>query len=387
MAIPFRQRVSAYFMSFLSLAMILGAAECANALEHLVLKREGVQFNVSGKVLIEATNGGLLLCSEDGTLWLVQPDEIVDRNKDETPFKGITHDKLAEQLLAEMPADFRVHKTAHYVICYNTSDTYAKWCGALFERLFRGFSTYWSHLGVKTKEPEFPLVALIFDSKENYARYARANNGIESAIGYYQLVSNQMVMYDLTGTEGLGRRGDLGSTALINRLLSQPRAEPLVATIIHEATHQLAYNSGLQVRLADNPFWVSEGLAIFFEAPDLKSAMGWRGIGNVNRSRLAQFKQYLRTRPRDSIVTLMAYDKRFHDPRGVLNTYSEAWALTYFLIRTRKDDYVKYLKMLAQKPPSVEDEPETRIAEFKAFFGSDLTKFDADFVRYMSRLR
>ena len=40
-----------------------------------------------------------------------------------------------------------------------------------------------------------------------------------------------------------------------------PDWERNVATIIHEATHQLAYNSGMQRRYADNPMWVSEGLA------------------------------------------------------------------------------------------------------------------------------
>ena len=33
--------------------------------------------------------------------------------------------------------------------------------------------------------------------------------------------------------------------------------ERTVATIIHEATHQLAFNSGLQVRFADNPLVVA----------------------------------------------------------------------------------------------------------------------------------
>ncbi len=363
-------------------------ATLGQAAEHLTLNRDGTELHVSGKVVVEADNGGLLLCAPDGNLWLVQPDEIVGRRKDDQPFKGLTHDQFAEQLLAELPANFHVHKTAHYLICYNTSKPYAEWCGALFERLFRGFNTYWSYLGIKPSDPPFPLVAIVFDSKESYARYARANNGIESAFGYYNPVSNHMIMYDLTGVEGFAKRGArLGSTALINRVLSQPGAEHMVATIVHEATHQLAYNSGLQARLAANPFWVSEGLAIFFEAPDLKSSKGWRGIGNVNQSRLFRFRAYLKERPRESIVTLLANDTRFRAPTGRLNTYAEAWALTYYLIRTRKKDYVKYLKMLGQKAPIVEDDAETRIAEFKAFFGSDLAKLDAAFVRYMSKLR
>ena len=53
-------------------------------------------------------------------------------------------------------------------------------------------------------------------------------------------------------------------------------------TIVHEAVHQLAYNSTLQRRMADNPYWVSEGLATYFESPDLNSLRGWRNIGAIN---------------------------------------------------------------------------------------------------------
>ena len=37
-------------------------------------------------------------------------------------------------------------------------------------------------------------------------------------------------------------------------------------TIIHEATHQTAYNVGVHARFADQPRWLVEGLAMMFEA-------------------------------------------------------------------------------------------------------------------------
>ena len=73
-----------------------------------------------------------------------------------------------------------------------------------------------------------------------------------------------------------------------------------MATIIHEATHQLAFNCGMQNRYADIPLWLSEGIAIYFETPDLRNKRGWRSIGSVNRVRLAEFRRYLRSRPSDS---------------------------------------------------------------------------------------
>ena len=69
----------------------------------------------------------------------------------------------------------------------------------------------------------------------------------------------------------------------------------MVATIIHEATHQLAFNRGLQARFADVPLWVSEGIALYFETPDLRNSRGWQTVGAVNRVRLDRFRQYLTT--------------------------------------------------------------------------------------------
>ncbi len=373
-------------------AFFVGVPETLFGMDHVSLKRNGTTKRVSGKVVVEVQNGGLLFCARDGVLWEIQPEEIAERDHDDDPFDPLSAAQVAENLLASLPAGFRVHHTAHYVICYNTSPAYAQWCGALYERLFRGFYTYWSHLGVDLVKPETPLVALVFASKDSYTEYKRRDLGEDAGamIGYYNMKTNRVNMYDLTGIEGLKRpRGRISSADRINQILQQPRAAPTVATIVHEATHQLAYNSGLQVRYADNPLWVSEGIAVYFEAPDLKSSKGWRGIGSVNRERLLRFRKYLRKRPADSLITLLSDHKRLKDPslERRFDAYAEAWALNYYLFKSRKEDYVRYLKALAKKQPIFDDDPKTRIAEFKAVFGSDLEMFDEDFVRYIRQRR
>jgi hypothetical protein len=195
-------------------------------------------------------------------------------------------------------------------------------------------------------------------------------------------------MFDLTGTKGLqGPVRRFTSTAQINSLLMQPDAERLVATIIHEATHQIAYNCALHTRYADIPQWVSEGLAVFFETPDLRSSQGWRNIGGVSASRLAQFRHYLATRPSDSLASLVQDDKRFRQAGTALDAYAEAWALHHFLITTRLNDFVRYLQKLSEKPLMIYDTPEERLAEFRRAFGDDLPALDADFLRYAGTLR
>ncbi len=360
------------------------------ALEHISFERNGQQQHLSGRVVVESQDGGVLLMTSDGALWAVQPEEIVRRKTDAAPFRLLSRAELAKQLLAEMPAGFATYDTAHYLICYNTSKAYAQWCGALYERLYRAFFTYWTQRGFELRDSEAPLVAIVFADRPTYIRYATQDlgEGAEAVIGYYNMRSNRVVMYDLTGVEGASTRADFTTSAAhINRILSRPQAERTVATIIHEATHQIAFNCGFQQRYADIPLWVSEGVAVYFETPDLESTKGWRRIGGVNRERLLQFRQYLRNRPSDSLVTLLANSKRLRNTETAPDAYAEAWALNYFLLRRRSQEYHKYLRMLSQKKPLINDTDEERLAAFQAAFGADLETLDREFIAYMRDVR
>jgi Protein of unknown function (DUF1570) len=369
-----------------ALTLALTAAR-APAIDFITRTNGGNTTELAGRVEVEAEDGGVLLLTRDGTLWPLPKEEIAGRRKDDTPFEPLDRDQLARQVVGELPAGFKVHSTKHYLICYNTSTAYAQWVGALYERLFTAFYNYWEQRGMQLHEPQFPLVALVFESREGFAQFARGEVGeaAQSMIGYYSLKTNRMVSYDLTGAAGVKVIGDLGTAARINTILSQPGAERTVATIVHEATHQVAFNSGLQVRYADLPFWVSEGIAIYFESPDLASAKGWRGIGRVNAVNLANFRKLAANKPPD-LPTLLTDDKRFRDGTTSADAYAQAWALTYFLIRTRGEAYAKYLQALGQYSPLGEVTADERIAEFKRAFGDDLAGLEAEFFRYMRRV-
>ena len=375
-------------------ALLLAAhmTVCAGAeqtVERVVFQRGGQEQTVEGRLLLTAQDGGVLLMAADGVLWAIPPDQQVKCSTEQKPFEPLSAEEMATRMLTDLPAGFDVYQTAHYLIFYDTSRAYAQWCGSLFERLYMAFTNYWSRRGFEIHEPEFPLVAIVFADRNAYLQYSRPEVGdaVDSIIGYYSLRSNRMVMYDLTGLQSSAhglRQAD--SAAQINALLRQPSASRQVATIVHEATHQIAFNCGLHTRYSDCPRWFSEGIAVYFETPDLASAKGWRGIGEVNLDRLAQFRHYLRRRPAVSLETLIRDDSRFLDPKQGLNAYAEAWSLTYFLLHRHADKYIEYMRALAVKQPLVEDGPERRLLEFREVFG-DLRKLDAEFTRYIERLR
>ncbi len=178
------------------------------------------------------------------------------------------------------------------------------------------------------------MVVLVFDSKASYLKYATQELGpaAESVSGYYNLMSNRVITFDLTGLEGATPDGQrVNRQTLIREMLGRPEAERNVATIVHEAVHQIAYNSGLQVRLADNPVWVSEGLAVFFESPDLNGDKGgWGTIGLINKHNYQSFLQYAPQRDEGSLVQLLTDDNRFRDPKTMAYAYGRKWAFNYF---------------------------------------------------------
>jgi hypothetical protein len=330
----------------------------------------------------------VLLEGRDGVIWPITGPQVREHSNTETPFSYFTTDELGAKLLEEFSSGFKLHKTDHYVICYNTSRTYAQWCGSLYERLNKAFLAYWENRQFELRQPP-PLVALVFQDKESYEQYGRpeVKDGIRTIIGYYSLRTNRIASFDLTG---LGNAANASASALmqrINQLLADPRAERTVATLIHEATHQLAFNSGLQTRFADVPLWYSEGLAMYFETPDPNNRRGWRTIGATNYTRLAQFRQYLAQRPPDSLLNLLINDHRLRDSAQADTAYAESWALCYFLIRTRKQKFIEYTARLSQKQPLEPVPPEQRLREFQEVFGHDLKELDRHFIRYVERMR
>ena len=355
-------------------------------MDHVTLRRDGRQLYADGRLILTAQDGGLLLLARDGLIWRILPTEVVRHTTDDAAFRAYPKEQMVKSVLAELPKGFDTYQTAHYLICYNSSRAYAQWCGSLFERLYAAFRNNWSRQGFELTDPEFQLVAVVFGDKPSYVRYAQKDLGdaADSIFGYYDMESNRMTMYDLAGVE-MGRSGRNVGEAQIRQFLASPDAPGAVSTIVHEATHQIAFNSGLHQRLSDCPKWFSEGIAMYCETPDLSRSKGWAGIGVVNRPRLAQFQQFFsQRRPVKSLKSLISNDKRLVTVDQAVDAYAESWALTYFLLHKHPKEYVAYLKVLSRKQPLVIDDEAKRLAEFEKHFGP-IDALETEFVNYMER--
>lgn len=384
------ERMSHRLFLLLCLLAFPAISRTAVALEHVLVNLNGQERKLSGEVVAEDSVGSMLLETDEGAIWQLMADTILKRTSDDEPLVPLDKQQLGQRLLEEMGPGFRLHESKHYVVVFNTTDKYAKWCSSLLERLQKGFLAFWKKRGCKVRAPKRPLAVLIFNNKASYINYAKAELGASAgnAIGYYSFQTNRIAMYDLTGSQALRREvTNRGSMKDISALLQKPKALPLVATIIHEATHQIAFNCGLQKRYVDNPIWLSEGMAAYFETPDLSSNRSWSGTDKVNYDRWNRFRKNVRAGKAANLKTLIATDDRLRNPRTAVDGYAEAWAWNYFLIKWHSKQYVKYLKMLADKPLLTPADPATRISEFKEHFGEDLNALEQEFVRRMSKIR
>lgn len=332
--------------------------------------------SVAGRVLLEAQDGGLLLEARDGRLWNVTPKQLQKYEKTDTEFRPLSAEELGEQLSREIAelgitTPTQVVVTKHYVICSTAGRKYAEWCGSLFERLYDAFQAYWKAAGLELREPEFPLPAIVLKDHAQFTEFATKHDRPDAAQspGYFSEPTNRIILFDLTA----GPNSAPAQTAA--DIQKKIAASPFnVATTIHEATHQIAFNSGLHTRYADNPRWLTEGMAMFFEVPDLDSRSGWKTIGRVNAPRRKDFRETSRS-PREAVplAELIRSDEVFLKEGKTRAAYAESWALTFYLLKTRREDVVSYLKTIQKKPRLIADSPDVRLREFEEVFGESET--------------
>ncbi|MFG0332270.1 MAG: DUF1570 domain-containing protein [Maioricimonas sp. JB049] len=372
------------------LALVVGLllaslGQAAEPLEQVTFVSEaGAEQTWSARILVQAADGGLLIEDRLGRIEAVVPQRLRKRLPTADAFTYLDADELEVALRDEFGAGFDVYQTPHYVICTNAGQAYARWTGSLLERLMQAFLLQWERFGLELTPPDHPLPVIVLSGADDFAQFATRDAGpaVAATKGYYSLASNRIVLYDFTAGAGTDRPRSADEVA---RLVAT--SEFSVATVVHEATHQIAFNSGMHTRYADNPMWLTEGMAMYFETPDLKSRTGWRTAGQVNRPRLGRLREYLAAgRPQDSLVRLIASEERFRDPDAAPFAYAESWGLTHYLIRRHREELVDYLKHLAAKPRLKWNTPEERIAAFREAFGHDLDQLDRSLQQHIARM-
>ncbi|HEX5471577.1 MAG TPA: DUF1570 domain-containing protein [Lacipirellulaceae bacterium] len=354
---------SNYVLAMLLMLPLAAATRSATAAEFMFRALIDGQM-IEGKPL-SWNSERMELLGRDGRLHEFNPKDAKEAVKTSPTFVPYSADELKAMLQQEYDNRFEVSITRHYVVVHPSGqrDVWAN----RFEDLYNRFEHYFLVRGFELQEPRYPLVAVVFRNQDEYFRSAAATGTPmhPNTLGHYDPISNRIFLFDVTG--GKAKR-DWSENA---------------TTIIHEATHQMAFNTGIHRRFAAEPFWLVEGLATMFEAPGVWNPENDHSQSDrVNRGRLNGFRKFVKDHPQPgSLATLLTSDDAFrNDPN---DAYAEAWALSFYLCETRPRQYCAYLAKTAERPPFSFYEPAERMADFQAIFGGDLKLFDANFLSYM----
>lgn len=213
------------------------------------------------------------------------------------------------------------------------------------------FARYVRDARIEAPAPAHPVIVLIFETKDDFAKYAAAASSRDEDItqrvaGFYSKLTNILAIR-----------------------LEECRT---YETPLHEAIHQQVYVRKIFQRLAPIPTWFDEGLATGFEANAGKINVG-PGKVSVRYANQAMEATQVKW------DNLLADDAAFGNPALIDDAYGQAWGLHWLLVTRYKTEYAAYMRLLGQKKPLQEDSPQQRRADFQQALGDRLAEMQSQF--------
>jgi hypothetical protein len=332
-----------------------------------------IRVDVAGRTLegtpLAVSGDNVFFLSRDGQFSEIKSADATTASQIPGGFRSYSQAEIRGLLLREFGQGYEVSGVGHYLVVHPAGKR-DQWAPR-FEELFRSFVHYFSARGWQLSEPRFPLIAIVYAREVDFWQQA-AREGLKrtsGVLGYYSPITNRIVMFDAAAT---GSGYDWATNA---------------DTIIHEAAHQAAFNTGVHTRFGDSPRWVTEGLGTMFEARGVWQSRTYPNqVDRINRERLAAWRVYAqKRRPAGVISQIISSDRIFStDPDGA---YAEAWALSFFLSESSPKKYTEYLGKTAARPLFADYLAPQRLQDFTDVFGSDLAMLDARLQRFLAGLK
>jgi Protein of unknown function (DUF1570) len=303
----------------------------------------------------------------DGRMSRVRMDDVDDCTEVDPRFRPFPALELRDRLKVEFGRDFEVKASPRYIVVAHkeSAEHYSK----LFEQVYRQFHSYFGTRGFRMDEPEFPLVAVVLSDQASFVKYCKAEGSTPKTgvVGCYLPLSNRVALYDRS-TPGRSLEADTDDT------------------VIHEATHQIAFNTGVHSRIGASPHWIVEGLATLFEADGIRTKQtSGTSLNRINPERYEWFNEYRHQRRKaGSVEAFLRDDKAFS--RNSLDAYSEAWALMFYLAESRSTELARYLHAIAARDQVQPYSSDERVQDFRTAFGTDLTQIENGLLRFFDRL-
>lgn len=332
--------------------------------------------------------------------------------------------------------EFRIRRTAHFVIAFNSDPTVVSEFISRVEQTYAAVYRFCDTNKIVADRPPHRLEVVFFDEPQQYLWFCQQSTyNATGTFGSYYEPTNRSAFFNVNHEPRLVELGmqiaaaqvNLGSMRRETKRLMDPQArldvqfgdgrrttmtadqvrrqiaqsqreleqldnrrkaysERINCTVVqHEIAHQVLFNAGLHQRKASNPRWLVEGLATLFETPP---TLQGSGIAVINPLRLKDFRDavadgrnpatlgadhYLHAVATGRLVSpqqliLQPELLNTHGDNGA-NNYAVTWALTYYLLRTKRTDFSVYLQELSHRQPGMTVSPAQELELFEKHFG------------------
>lgn len=245
-------------------------------------------------------------------------------------------------------------QTEHYLAIGDAPESFREQAIGLCEKILASYQKYFGSKDFEVKVPARRMTVVPLAGRMSYAAFKGEPVGAEEA-GFFDIDEDRLVIFDARGAGGPAG----GMTGADPRRLN-------TFSLVHEAIHQLTYDTGMLSRTADVPVAVSEGLATYGELWQKANPV----IGQLNRLRLQVLRQ-----PGTEwvpVAKLVTDDRVFRDAATVQAAYAEAWLLVHVLLKSRSAKFRAYLDLIRTR------EDESHRADDAAKALGDLERLDRD---------
>ena len=308
------------------------------------------------------TDGKLLaLVRWDGRLkTFAINDSDLKITKHSDGFRPYSVDELQQRLKKYFGNQYAISTTEHYVVIHPRNGT-TSWAQPL-ERHYMMLTDYFNAHGFETTEPEYPLVAIVLRSRQEFdLRLDREATYNKNTIGFYSKKSNRITTFAPSG-ERLTPDG----VRRIDNWLQKSR------TVVHEVAHQIAFNCGMHNRFSTVPQWTSEGLATLCETRGVYDFKQFPEFSDrINQQRLKSFRLLREAgKTEGKLLELIQNDRLFQTDSDV--AYAVAWAISFYLNEKRQAQYMDYLRKDALRADFRRHTKLDRVSFFIRHFGKGI---------------
>ena len=320
--------------------------------EKLVVGR--VHVEIGDRFLVMLPNGRLVSVPKIAAT-------VTDR-----PFKPVTKDEIVEELTGSSFKNFKTDSTARFLYIYNTSEAFKTATSRILETMYPTLLRYCKGMGLDVHDPEFPLVVVMFRSREEFDHYMQVPPGISA---YYSGISNYVVMYE---------------ESEMTRLAPALALKTSISTIAHEGVHQILLNIGVQQRLSKWPAWISEGLPEYFAPTETGRRVRWKGLGLVHDMRMHHLIEVAKQESHGG-------QRWFHLDQHIKAEdldalgYAKAWATVYWLAKFSQKKFKSYLQEVSRLQPL--EEPPHPGAFFESHFGRDYAGLEEKMLAKLQKVK